>query len=696
MVPGGGNGPINSVNANTPGGSADVGRYQPDVFLLNGQSYPNTGITPVSTTDCLAVHYANMGLLEKSFGVVDRRETITADDSVPLAHPQNLDTKYLNPGQVADAVVDMTGTATGTFLPIMDYGRHLNNGSGSPNNAVTPSANTGMTLGGQLSLIQVVGQAPTSKAPSVSFVGLDATTVAVSAAGVAFPAALNLTVTANAANGPITGGEYSVDSIVPAGTGTPGISAAGTAAIPTSSFSTLGNGDHIIWARVKNAAGVWSDPPSGVVFTYDRLGTAPNPQGGPVLENLSVDPTVTNGNTADKTPGLPLAVAGPQCDLTNGAVGAPAISCDMVLGGTATPPLADWSISAFNWSVGTASGTVAVNGAPGSPAQLTATVPAATLKGAGLSQGQNNVTFTATETQGANTRTSNPSTVAFTWVTTGPAATVDTFNPAVAGPEQDFLGNANYFPAVQITGTITDATAPIADGEMWWLPIVNNAPVGELTPGSPIANGGGVKVTPDSGVWSVPASATPVPFKVSLPSAEFTGLPQGMVRIYAHGRDVAGNWGAWTSRDIKLDKTAPVVSTTPAPVVTQPTAGHYTLTFTAQDPATAPPACTVTGTGAGAKITGPAGNPPVPEGRCGVAEQSTVAAVEWQIAYDGVIDVPAQNDFTVMLPAPTNGPSPISVDLSGGPKPYPAGASQAVFRVMDGAGNWSNWSQVNF
>jgi hypothetical protein len=115
----------------------------------------------------------------------------------------------------------------------------------------------------------------------------------------------------------------------------------------------------------------------------------------------------------------------------------------------------------------------------------------------------------------------------------------------------------------------------------------------------------------------------------------------------------------------------------PDPVVTSPSPGHFTLDFWAQDPGGSPAACTVTGT----QITPPG---------CGIPETSKVTAVEWQIAYTGVVDVTELNDFTIPLPAPTDGPVEIPIDLSGGPQPYPAGTT-VVYRIRDGAGNWTDW-----
>jgi hypothetical protein len=652
------------------------------VFLINGRSYPDTDVTPVAPSDCVAVHYANMGMLEKSLGVLGRRQTVMADDSNALAHPQNLAAKYLNPGQEVDAVVDMTGSTAGTQFPIMDFARHLHNGAGAANNA-NPANATGMALGGQLALLQVNGAQPATLNPTIDLVGLDHNTVAIDKGGVITPGHLTVTARgiARAGGASVTGGEYTIDGIVAPGTAPAGQSLDGTGAgaIPGSILATLGNGDHIVWTRVHDSAGNWSDPPAGVVFTLDRVHTGANPDGGPVVSNLSVDPSVTNGATANKTPGAPDPVTG-----------VPVVSADMVLDGTATPPLPDWTITSFSWSIdGGASTTVPVTADPGSPVEITTSIPQATLQG--LAGDANHVvTVMATETLGASTRTGNPVTVVFVKAVTGPSATIESITPNPAGPASDHTANLNYFPSVRIRGTLSDDLAQVVGGEMWFLPVVNGTPVG-LVGGKPIADGQGVKVTPDSGQWTT-LPGHPVPYMVDIPAAEFNALPQGTVRIYVHGQDKAGNWRqSWTGQELVLDKTPPVIldqTTTPAQpgaVVTRPSPGHFTLNYWAADPLTTPPGCNT---------------------NCGVPENSQVTAVEWQVSYNGVIDNPGANDFTAtlggpggpggtMLPAATNGPVQIPIDISGGPQPYPA-SFEVIFRVRDGAGNWTDWRTVSF
>jgi hypothetical protein len=372
----------------------------------------------------------------------------------------------------------------------------------------------------------------------------------------------------------------------------------------------------------------------------------------------------------------------------------------MVIDGTATPALPDWAITSFTWSIDGGAGTTVAfptfgtTGAPGlgAPVEITTAIPQATLQGL-AGDTTHTVSVTATEVQGTNnvTRTGNPVILSFVKTATGPSATIDTIDPNPAGPAADFLGNANYFPSVRIRGTFNDGLAQIAGGEMWFLPEVGSGPVGEISPGRPTADGTGVQVTPDSGLWTAPA-ATAVPFLVDIPAAEFNGLPQGKIRIYVHGKDAAGQWNqTWTTGELTLDKTPPVVldskstPTAPDPSVANPNPGKYFLNFTAQDPATAPPACTVTPT---LQIT--------PQG-CGVPETSKVTAIEWIISDPNGIDIPGANDFTVLLANPSDGPAAFSVDVSGGPQTagaYPAG-DQVQFRIRDGAGNWTDWRLVN-
>jgi hypothetical protein len=315
MSPGGGTGTLATQGlADTPQGSADIALYEPDVFLINGKAFDDASpqqIT-VNTTDCLALHIADLGMQEKSIGVLGRREVLLGFDSQRLAHPQNLATRYINPGEVDDVVIDTTGAVEGSTFPLMDMGRHINNGDGDVN-----ADKTGMTLGGQLELIQVDGTAATETAPVIDQLGLDNNTLA-DPPGTPSPSTFNVTLDTPST---ITDAQYSVDAVPAPGLGTD-LPMNGTGsvsqAIDTSAIITaLGpnpeNGDHTIWVRVFD--GTWSDA-VGVAFTFNHLPADMGPKavanancneaaddGGPTLCNLSLDPSITNGSTPTKVPG---------------------------------------------------------------------------------------------------------------------------------------------------------------------------------------------------------------------------------------------------------------------------------------------------------------------------------------------------------------------------------------------------------
>ena len=44
-----------------------------------------------------------------------------------------------------------------------------------------------------------------------------------------------------------------------------------------------------------------------------------------------------------------------------------------------------------------------------------------------------------------------------------------------------------------------------------------------------------------------------------LPLSALQGMNDGLVRVWVHAKDIAGNWGPFTSADLTLDKTVPVV-----------------------------------------------------------------------------------------------------------------------------------------
>ncbi len=532
MVPGGGNGPVNTLQVNNPGGSPDRAVYAPDVFLINGLAYPNTQTTVVGPGDCVALHFVDMGLREKSLGVLGRRETLMSEDSYGISSPQDVANHYTNPGEEFDAVVDMNGTALGTNYPIMDFEHHLHNGSGTAN-----AASTGMNLGGMMAVLQVTGGAPASVKPVIDSISLSQSTIAYGGGAPNPPADITITSDPQPA---ATCGEWTIDTVdtalvqSSACPGTQTISGAGSGSIPSdasSALSKLPNGDHVVWERVRDAAGDWSDP-VGTVLTVDTI--SGDPTGGPLLTGLHVDPTATNGTTFNKVVGSSSQATSPPkqvnvpstCGaytppsdpyLTAGVV--PAESCDLIVGGTATPSLSDWQITGVNWSVDGAAGVTPLSGAPGAPVEVLAAVPEATLKAlvagghadqpadklcpAGSPVGSTALVVSANESEPnitGSARTGNPVTVCFILTKTGPTATITSLQPNPAGPSSDTDGNVNYAPSVRIRGSFADNATGIVRAEMAYLPTDGHGTVVGTLP----KDGSGVEMTATRGQWDIP------------------------------------------------------------------------------------------------------------------------------------------------------------------------------------------------
>jgi uncharacterized repeat protein (TIGR01451 family) len=669
---------FNSQFNNNPLNSS-LNDYAPDIFLIDGQAYPSTPVIPVGTGDCLLVHLADLGLREHSVGFLNLRQTILANDSVPVVYPQNLAANYLNPGQEADAAVSIVPAAQpGALFPFLDFGRHLHNGAGQP---ASTTGNTGMKLGGMLALVKVVGTPVPVTNP---------TTDTVSAAPVTNNGTQTITVTATstAHNGSanIAAAEWSIDAIASAGSGTaatpfPAPASPSTYAISIPActpilvagcapLSTLEDGDHIVWVRTQDSTGTWADPPVGVVFTLSKK--------GPSVYALAGDPgTVDGQGNLEAITNASRSVPNKQPFLL-GDPNAPTQPTDLIITGTAEPALADWTIGGAEYCIDatTCNGTnpmkfgvtnLGVFGppAPGLPAAIGAAIPVNVVSA--LSSGTHTVYVRATEVPPSGvTVSARPgpwTSIALVVLNTGPTAAIASVTPDPAGLYANHDGNLNYQPSVRLNGTLTTAIADamVADGELFF---------GNTTdpdPGSPGGQqfGQGTELTPAGGIWG---KANALAVYGDIPVADFTAFAEGKIRVWINGKDSAGNWGPVVHYDLTLDKTIPLILDKSSGATTDPvvitTGTTYSLDFWAQDPATAP-----------ANVT------------------SNLVAVEWKISYPGVIDQPNVNLFTSYLSSPSNGPVEINFDISGGPQPYPAGAL-VIYHVRDGAGNWSSYRQT--
>ncbi|MEO6700913.1 MAG: hypothetical protein ABI140_16090, partial [Jatrophihabitantaceae bacterium] len=75
-------------------------------------------------------------------------------------------------------------------------------------------------------------------------------------------------------------------------------------------------------------------------------------------------------------------------------------------------------------------------------------------------------------------------------------------------------------------------------------------------PSGCVVFGQGAEMTPDGGLWN---NSLTKPVTAFLPLSALQGMPDGLVRVWVHAKDIAGNWGPFSAADLVLDKTAPAV-----------------------------------------------------------------------------------------------------------------------------------------
>jgi PKD repeat protein len=248
-----------------------------------------------------------------------------------------------------------------------------------------------------------------------------------------------------------------------------------------------------------------------------------------------------------------------------------------------------------------------------------------------------------------------------TVVSTGPSATTPTVAPDPNNGFQAAAGNLGLFDSFDVTATVSSPWAAISLAEVFVSPTsrpvgtvapdISQCTVGSTTPAGCVVFGQGAEMTTATGLWG---DARTVHVTAFLPLSELQGRPDGLVRIWVHGRDVAGNWGPMAAVDLTIDHTAPVLD----PAVSQP--GSTTSpALTAHDVLTN-------------------------------ATSSGIAGAEWFVGTD-----PGPGNGTkaatqpgTLTPVP-NSAATVSFSVTG----LPAGRTVNV-RVRDAAGNWSLPIQV--
>ncbi len=678
-------GSVSAVN------NRDLTNYTPKVFLINGKAFnpalPAANQIPVAAGDKLLLRYADLGLRERSVGILGLRQNVAASQSrsllyapnpsgvptdppvvVPMHNTQNL---YLNPGETTDtlSLVDPAATV-GQSYPLMDAGLHLNN-SGAAG------------LGGMLSMITVTtGPAGSPNGPSVEVhvapQDYDGNAIA-GTGGVGLQIRGRATAKAGHTLGASNDAEWFLDQIGDPGTGfaftygstgylNPDVMAGDLNA--ALALTGAQNGDHVIWVRAKDANGTWGLP-SGDSVTVNL--------DGPLASAIAMDPNPTNGTNRATKVNLD-----PSWGLTPGPG-------DVVLTGTGMASLPGWAVLEAQWC--RAADVVAVDNANPEGCTNVHTIPLhpdPATDGAAAIVALATVidkTTVASFGEGATTirvrlHEARPDVSApsgfepgrwSAWNVPGASEqlTVDTAGPATTGvavhpaPNNGFQGdsgNLGFLDSLKVTANVSDATnggSNIVDAEAFITGTKHGvADATPLTdPGSPdFTEGTGAQMMAVGGLMGKTSNQDIVGF---LPLAEIRAYDEGDVTIWVRGKDDAGQWGPFASATFTLDKTAPIIST----ATLTPNGGGYDLTFTANDPGTV---------------------------------NTNVTAAEWFVAPC----VPADPEISCFNDPGNGNANPIAPFAAGSPVTEtdqitvpadPGGNPQALWvRVRDAAGNWSD------
>jgi hypothetical protein len=175
---------------------------------------------------------------------------------------------------------------------------------------------------------------------------------------------------------------------------------------------------------------------------------------------------------------------------------------------------------------------------------------------------------------------------------------------------------------------------------------------------------------PDGAKWD---SATKVAHAY-IPLAELTSYPEGKVRFWVHGRDLAGNWsGTWSFADLTLDRTPPKFEA-PTPADGS-TIGNCAAGCTVPVQATDPVSNTVHSYIVQAEWF-------VDQGAHLICEQPPGPGCTPEVVAPG--DPGKGNGTPISIPAGTT--YTLTTSFNTGPQ---LPGTKIVFRVRDKAGNWS-------
>ena len=473
--------------------------FKPKYLLINGAAYPTTSAISSNAGRKLLLRQVNAGIQNRSIGVLGLRQSVLAQDGSPLNYAYNVAAESLAGGEVLDTLVTIPASApSGGRFALYDAALPIS-GSGGAN-----------ALGGALTFIQVgTSTSPgDTQGPVASGLSL-APTFTNGSTAVSISVTSISDVSTGGSN--VVAASYTIDggaaqSLTLTGGGTPTASASGT--ISTAQLAALASGSHSVFVRGQDSAGNWGAAISAS-FALDK--------DGPATSALTLSPAVTNGTAA-------VAIAATLSDAAKGGSNVSA---------------AEYFID--SQPAATTRGTaLALNQTTAPTADATGTIAAATVNG--LSAGSHTIAVRGKDAAG-------------NWGAFAAATlVVDKAGPAVSGtptvapnPNNGTLNYNSVTNGVRVDATFTDALSSVANGEIFFNPA--SAPAAS-------AYGTGIPMVATDSLFN---AATEAAYGI-IPSSQVQVLAAGTYTNYIHGKDAAGNWGAFTTTTLRIDKTAPTMS----------------------------------------------------------------------------------------------------------------------------------------
>ncbi len=502
----------------------EMSAFRPSVHLINGKAFPGTDVIDTQPGHTVSVRYANLGPGAHTMGTVGVNQIELGRDAEPLVHTRDVVAPLLTSGETLDAAILVPPSASaGQRYALFDQGRDLEN----------PGA---AGFGGALAFLNVWGPAAVPGQPVAADLLLSPD---VTPGG-------DITLSGTTPAGS-TGFRWYVDTLPdPA----PAVSEAGIEpdrsfvdVVDATALDPLANGSHVVWVQLTNAVDpsasgtVWGQP-VGVAFTMDRS--------GPVMGATSVEPPVSGGTdpsllrtTADTT------LTGGTAPIVEGRYAVDS-DCDAARSGTTMFP------------------------DPGGPADP---LPGQQIQGLqaevatdGLAEGGHTLWVTARDaldhwpaTAPVLVPDSDPAqyvsypmcdSVPLAVDRSGPVVGNGSVEPATTNGIGNVVGGTSFLDSVRLKVTIHDdehgdagfpaVSSPIRTAEAFieGLQIDGSGDAIGLPAGA--VTGDGVQLLPLDGAFD---SATEQAY-VLIPLGSVRSLQPGVHRIWVHGQDIAGNWGA--------------------------------------------------------------------------------------------------------------------------------------------------------